>query len=133
MTKATPIENPTAAIAAVATGAAPVAKADGLTRITDANGRSIAISDEIGVLDEMRLLKILGGENGSYLYFCSQLARVAEIGGEKVSLPNSDREFQALAVRLGRPGVNAVIKHFMATEESAVDTTGDAERNAVKK
>lgn len=127
------------------TGAAPVhqqqaateAAADGLIYIEDATGRKIGIVNELDVLDEMRVLKVLGSENGKYLYFCTQLARVKKVGGEDISTPNSDREFQALAKRLGRAGVNRVVQHFMETELSALDEGNDdganAEREAVKK
>lgn len=106
---------------------------DNIVRIKDANGRQIGVRKELDVLDEMRLLKVLGGENASYLYFCSQLARVAEIGGEEISQPNSDREFQMLAKRLDRPGVNRLTEYFSGVETSATETDGRTEQEAVKK
>lgn len=128
----------TAAGTDVAT-AAPVAPAanapasDGLVHISDATGRDIGISTELDVLTEMRLIKMLGSNNSNYLYLCSQLARVKTFGGEKIAQPNSEREFEALAVRLGRPGMNAISRYFTEVEISAVGTGENAERDAVKK
>jgi len=85
--------------------------------VKDANGRSITVR-RLSVLEEMRLLKILGEHNSSYYSLCSQVARVASINGEPVPMPNSEREIELLAARLGHEGIAALMDAISAPQEA---------------
>lgn len=82
----------------------------------DANGRSITVR-RLSVLEEMRLLKVLGEYNSSYYSLCSQVARVASINGEPIAIPNSEREIEMLAQRLGHEGIAALMGALSAPAE----------------
>jgi hypothetical protein len=97
---------------------------DDIRRVTDKLGRKIGIR-QLTVLQEMRLLKILGEFNSSYFNLCAQLARVAEINGEVVHVPNSEREIEVIGQRLGREGLAAL----MESVAQPVEDDGDEERS----
>jgi hypothetical protein len=89
------------------------------------NGHSIALQKP-GVLAQFRLVKILGksAENTVYVQMVLPLTYVCEIDGAPVNQPNSEREIEALIVRLDEEGVSAVMQgvqeHFGAeSAESA--------------
>jgi hypothetical protein len=100
----------------------------GIVTVTDSKGRSIGLR-QLTVVEEMRLLKVLGEYNPSYYNFCSQVARVTEIDGQKIHLPNNEREIEALAARLGKEGVAAL----MGSIVDAAEASEDKEREILKK
>ena len=120
-----------ASSAASSTTTAAVEKNDGIHRVKDEDGRIIGIRT-LSVVEEMRLLKVLGEFNGTYYNFCAQVCRICEIGGQPVPLPNNEREIEAVAARLGKAGVAAMMA---AIVEAAGGTDGneDREREQVKK
>jgi hypothetical protein len=110
--------------ATVRTGGDPAAPStstvagSGDTRtVKDANGRTITVR-RLSVLEEMRLLKVLGEHNSSYYSLCSQIARVSALNGEQVMMPNNEREIEMLAQRLGHEGIAALMEAISAPQES---------------
>src|SRR6266481_3159989 len=87
-----------------APSASTAANAGDTRTVKDVNGRSVTIR-KLSVLEEMRLLKILGEHNSSYYSLCSQIARVSALNGEQVMIPNSEREIEMVAQRLGHEGI----------------------------
>jgi len=101
---------------------------DDKKRVKTSDGHTIALRD-LSVLEEMRLLKVLGEFNSSYYAFCSQVARVSEIDGSPVPIPNNEREIETIAARIGRPGVAALMQAIAG----AVEEDGEKEKEQVKK
>jgi ABC-type Fe3+-hydroxamate transport system substrate-binding protein len=85
--------------------------------VKDAKGRAITVR-RLSVLEEMRLLKVLGEHNSSYYSLCSQIARVSAIDSEKIFMPNSEREIETLGQRLGHEGIAALMEAISAPNES---------------
>jgi hypothetical protein len=83
----------------------------------------------LSVLEEMRLLKILGEYNSSYFSFCAAVSRVASIDGQMVPLPNNEREIEALASRLGRDGVASLMEEIAAGN---LPENAESQRNQIK-
>lgn len=110
------------------TSVAAQAPVDELTRFKDSKGRQLAMR-QLTVLEEMRLLKILGEHNSAYYNFCAQVAKVAEIDGQKIAVPNSEREIEAVAARLGKDGVAALMDNIFVAATTDVET----EREQIKK
>ena len=96
--------------------------------ITDMKGRKITLRT-LSVIEEMRLLKMLGEYNSSYYNFCAQVARVAAIDGNVIPVPNSEREVEAVAGRLGKEGVAALMSSLV----TAAETDDKGEKDAIKK
>lgn len=94
----------------------------------DGKGRIIKLRT-LSVIEEMRLLKVLGEYNSSYYNFCAQVARVSEIDGSAIPVPNSEREIEAVAARLGKEGIAAMMAGI--ADANAADDT--AEKEQVKK
>jgi hypothetical protein len=67
----------------------------------------------------MRLLTILGEFNSSYFNLYAQLARVVEINGEAVHVPNSEREIEVIEQRLGREGLAALMESIAQPVEDS--------------
>jgi hypothetical protein len=103
---------------------------DDVRRVTDKLGRKIGIR-QLTVLQEMRLLKILGEFNSSYFNLCAQLARVAEINGEVVHVPNSEREIEVIGQRLGREGLAALMESIAQPVED--DDSEERSKEQLKK
>jgi hypothetical protein len=103
---------------------------DDIRRVKDKTGRTIGIR-QLTVLQEMRLLKILGEFNSSYFSLCAQLARVAEINGEAVHVPNSEREIEMVGQRLGREGLAALMEAIAQTVEA--DNDDERSKEQLKK
>jgi len=103
---------------------------DDIRRVKDKNGRTIGIR-QLTVLQEMRLLKILGEFNSSYFNLCAQLARVAEINGEVVHVPNSEREIEMVGQRLGREGLAALMEAI--TQPVEADNDDERSKEQLKK
>lgn len=108
----------------------------------DAKGRRIVMRT-LSILDQMRLLRLLGGENGPYYTFCMRLARVASIDGDPIPVPQKAITFEHLAQRLGDAGVIALTMHLAGGEEedeeadpvaakAEAEARDKAERAAVK-
>lgn len=89
-----------------------VADAAASLSLHDSRGRTIVLR-ELTVLDQMRLLRMLGGENSPYFSFCMRLARVASIDGDPIAIPQKAVTFEHLAQRLGEEGVTALVVHEM--------------------
>jgi hypothetical protein len=85
--------------------------------VKDASGRTITIR-RLSVLEEMRLLRFLGEHNSSYYSLCSQLARISAINGEQVTIPNTEREIEMVAQRLGHEGIAALMEAISAPQEA---------------
>lgn len=110
-------------------GTSPQGVADtGIIRIKTSDGHTIGLRS-LGVLEEMRLLKVLGEYNTSYYSFCSQVARVCEIDNSPVPTPNNEREIEIVAQRIGRAGIAALMEAIVTTAEVA----DDKEKEQVKK
>jgi hypothetical protein len=114
---------PAAEESAPATTSAP-----DIVSVKDSTGRTITLRT-LSVIQEMRLLKVLGEFNGSYYSFCSQVARVSAIDGDQIPVPNSERQIEAVAQQLGKEGVAALMSAVVASAEQ----DQDAEKEAVKK
>ncbi len=100
--------------------AAPASTAAGsgdIRTVKDASGRTITVRRH-SVLEEMRLLKVLGEHNSSYYSLCSQIARVSSIANETVMMPNSEREIEMLATRLGHEGIAALMEAVRTPQET---------------
>ena len=97
--------------------------------LKDRDGRSIGVRT-LSVLEEMRLLKILGEYNSSYYNFCAQVARIVEIDGQRVYTPNSEREIEVIATRLGKAGVAALMEGIVA---AATQESDEKENEQIKK
>lgn len=102
-------ETPTAA---AAVPAAPL----GPDSFRDSRGRIFTVRT-LSILEQMRLLRRLGGENGPYYSFCLRLSRVATIDGDPVRIPETDLQFEALAQRLGDAGVIALTMFLTGGDE----------------
>ncbi|WP_149312374.1 hypothetical protein [Methylobacterium sp. P1-11] len=113
-----------AAASAVAAAPAPLS-------VRDSRGRNLGLR-ELTVLDQMRLLRRLGGENSPFFSFCMRLARVASIDGDTVHLPQTDIAFEALAQRLGEEGITALVIHEMSggADDEVEDTPAAAKAKA---
>lgn len=113
------------------TPSAAAAAAPSPLSVRDSRGRTIGLR-ELSVLDQMRLLRRLGGENSPFFTFCMRLARVASIDGDRVNIPHSDLMFEALADRLGEEGITALVMHETggSADDEAEDTPAVAKAKA---
>lgn len=80
------------------------------------NGLTIKLKKP-GILAQFRLVKILGdsAKNQVYMSMVLPLIYVVDIDGEPVFQPKSEREVEALIVRLDDAGVEAVMKGVQET------------------
>jgi hypothetical protein len=96
-----------------------IAQAAQEVTVTDSAGRVIALKKP-GILSQFRLIKILGdaAKNQVYVGMVMPLTYVVSVDGDPVLQPNTEREIDALIVRLDDHGVEAVMKgvneHFGA-------------------
>lgn len=98
----------------------------------DKNGRAITLR-KLSVLQSMQLLKLLGGNNDAYYQWCMNVARVADIGGEGIAIPQSEMQIEATAQKLGDEGVAALMRILIQEAKEAELTRGaEAERDTVK-
>lgn len=100
--------------------------------VTDARGRRIKLTKP-SVLAQFRLVKMLPPDvaaNHTYVGMCMPLLFVAEIDGEVVLFPNSDRELDAFIERLGDEGITAV---STGVTERWGGQDAEADKTAVKK
>ena len=82
----------------------------GLAHIEDALGRRLGVR-KVGPLERMRIFKACGPENSrieQYVGTATLAYAVAEIDGEPVSPPSTERQIEALVMRLGDEGLDAV-------------------------
>jgi hypothetical protein len=107
---------------------APASAPAGDIVVKDARGRSIGLRRTLGILPQMRLLKMIGHHNSAYRSLCGLIVMVASIDGEAVVLPNSEREIEMLAERLGNEGVDAINAALSAQVGDDVDE-GEAAKN----
>lgn len=107
-----PVETP---VQSVVNAAAKVLKA------VDGRGRAFTIRRPSS-LERMRILRAIGGElaaNEPYLGYCMLAASVRELDGERLAIPATSKEFEALIDRLGDEGIEAVAKAFKAAQDEA--------------
>jgi hypothetical protein len=110
----------------------------------DSQGRVITLAKP-SVLGQFRLVKMLGqsAQNQAYMNMILPLIYVKAIDGEAQPFPNSEREIEALIVRLDEEGVAnvglAVMKHFHGVEIGpdgqlrSVDGELEASKESIKK
>lgn len=80
------------------------------TVITDKTGRRLTLR-KVGVLETLRLYKALGAElsmNGPYMHAARLAAAVIMIDDVPSPFPTSEAAVEALLVRLGEDGLEAV-------------------------
>lgn len=98
--------------------------------VTAANGRIIKLKKP-GVLAQFRLIKILGdsAKNQVYTSMMLPLIYVAELDGDPVLQPQSERELEALIMRLDDAGVEAVMN---GVQENFGAANPDADKAELK-
>jgi hypothetical protein len=103
-------------------------------KVKDANGREIEVR-KLKVLDNMRLLAVIGAENSSndrYLAFATLGYSVVSIDGDAVPRPNTEVALEAIIQRLDDEGFSAVAKahreNFIADQQT-VEEAKDAVKN----
>lgn len=92
--------------------------------VEDSQGRKITLRNP-GVLAQFRLAKAVGPElaqNTTYMQMVLPLLYVGAIDDDVLVAPTTDREIEALIIRLDEAGVNAVLagvqKHFASDPEA---------------
>jgi hypothetical protein len=93
--------------------------------IVDGVGRRLKLR-QIGVLDESRLVRMLGSEAAQNVVYVTGYAlpavSVEEIDGVHAPFPSNQAQLDALIQRVGREGIAAVLTHRQAkADESGVD------------
>jgi hypothetical protein len=89
---------------------------------TDKAGRKIALR-RVGVVEQLRLYKALGGElsaNDAYMEMAFIAASVSMIDDVPVPFPASEAALEAVLERLGRDGLAAVDAALPAPSEADV-------------
>ncbi len=105
---------------------APAGPGDGAEEvIVDGAGRRLKLR-QIGVLDESRLVRMLGSEAAQNVVYVTGYAlpavSVEEIDGVHAPFPSNQAQLDALIQRVGREGIAAVLTHRQAkADESGVD------------
>jgi hypothetical protein len=115
--------------------AVPQAPAGGprMDEVTDARGRVLTVR-HIGPLERMRIFKACGAANSrieQYVGTATLAYAVAAIDGEPVSSPLNETQIEALVVRLGDDGIDAVARVMMErqgiTEALLMEAGGDVQ------
>ncbi|WP_454751692.1 hypothetical protein [Cupriavidus necator] len=96
--------------------------------VDDARGRKLTLKKP-GLLAQFRLTEAMGpdaAENGAYRAMCMPLMWVVAIDGERVNLPTSKLEIEALIQRLEDDGFLAINmgieKHFRDNSRQSVES-----------
>ncbi|WP_291785533.1 hypothetical protein, partial [Luteibacter sp.] len=79
---------------------------------TDAGGRVLTFKKP-SVLEEYRLVRIVGDVSDRYMGMLAPLVWVRSIDGDPVAFPNSQRDIDLLIQRLGEDGVTATMEFMM--------------------
>lgn len=103
-----------------------IAKADAARTITLPDGRTVTLKKP-GVLSQFRLVRMLGdaAKNQVYVSMVTPFTHITAIDGKPFTQPNTEREIDALILRLGDDGVEAVMT-------SVIESYGDANPAADK-
>jgi hypothetical protein len=104
-----------------------VAEANGTVIVTDARGRAITIK-RLNALDRMRMFEAIGADNcanPTYLGYAGLAYMVVDIDGDRVTIPRTKLQFEALIGRLEDDGLNAIatgaVEHFGVKESEDTD------------
>lgn len=95
--------------------------------VIDSNGRRLSLKHP-NALAQYKLVDALGAsaENRVYLTMCVPLLYLDAIDGERVNMPNSKMQVEAIIQRLDEPGLNAlndgIAEHFGTTNDSEEGT-----------
>jgi hypothetical protein len=99
---------------------------NGMVYVTDAKGRKLGLR-QIPFLEEFRIVEAVGPEraaNQAYMGMLNPLLLIAEIDGEKIDVPRTHAQIEALIQRAGREGfmaaVDGMVKHF-AQDQKALE------------
>lgn len=119
-----------------------VKAANQLVYVTDANGRKIGLR-KLPFLEEVRIADTVGAaraSNQAYMGMVNPLLYIAEINGERVEIPRTHQQVEALIARAGQEGFIAAalgikehfsesnpelerqIKNLVGTPESETDS-----------
>lgn len=92
-----------------------VKQADAAITIETPNGFKVTLKKP-GVLSQFRLIRMLGdaAKNETYTNMLLPLTYVTAINGQVVNAANTERELEALIVRLDDEGVTAVMSNVVA-------------------
>lgn len=102
--------------------------------VTDAKGRAILVRKP-SVLAQFRIVQAVGPDlaaNHTYMQMVNPLIYVGEIDGDPVALPNSLREVEALIMRLGEEGLDAVMTWYMVNVIAPMTEALEAEQTKAR-
>lgn len=105
-----------------------IKKSTGEVTIIDSNNRAIVLRKP-NVLAQYKLVKVVGGDtakNDIYMAMILPLIYVVSIDGAPVSI-NSEKELDAVILRLGEHGIEAVMKGLQ--EHFAINVASQEEAN----
>lgn len=100
---ATPAETPSQSV---------IKSANQLTHVTDAKGRTLGLR-RVPFLEEFRIIEAVGAEraaNQVYMSMLNPVLCIAEIDGEKIDIPRTHPQIEALIQRAGEEGFLAAFK-----------------------
>lgn len=107
----------------------PAAEARPDNVVVDGRGRTLKIS-EPDVLTESRLVRMIGQDaafNAAYMEaYVFPAVSVAEIDGDPVDFPTTQREVDALIQRLGREGIGAAAMYRVNKRKAEQKEAEDA-------
>lgn len=98
--------------------------------ITDSQGRRLTLR-ELGVLEESRLVRLVGADAENRVYmsgYVMPVVAVAAIDGEPCDLPLTARGLEAQISLIGNAGIKAVLEFLVAQNTAAAG--GDAVKNS---
>ncbi|WP_020472362.1 hypothetical protein [Zavarzinella formosa] len=97
-----------------------VKSANELVYVTDSRGRKLGLR-KLPFLEEFRIVETVGAEratNQVYMGMLNPIIHIAEIDGEKIDIPRTHPQIEALINRAGQEGFVAafegISKHFAA-------------------
>jgi hypothetical protein len=118
----TPPETPTQAV---------VKAANQITQVTDAKGRNLGLR-RIPFLEEFRIIETVGAEraaNQVYMSMLNPVLCIAEIDGEKIDIPRTHPQIEALIQRAGEEGFLAAFEWITAQANPGTKESEDKVKN----